>query len=364
MRELKLQTRRGTCRISLGAGLLDRVAQELVRRDEVAHAVILTDRNVSRHGIAARVHHSFLKARVKCETLIVPVGEPAKTLRVVERVCRWLARRGVERRHWIVGVGGGAVGDLAGFVAAVYLRGVPLALVPTTLVAQVDAAIGGKNGVNLPEGKNLVGTIVQPNAVIVDPAALSTLPDRDFRGGLAEVVKAGVIDDPELFTDLLESRVAVQRRSIATLEDLVSRAIGVKAGIVQRDETETSGLRSLLNYGHTIGHALEAAGGFRRLTHGEAVAIGMNAEAHLAARLGILSMADYEAQHMLLERLGLPTDTRLLVAARVLKHLDVDKKTRDGRLRFALPARIGRVRFPVIAPPPLVKEAVNHALGR
>jgi 3-dehydroquinate synthase len=231
-------------------------------------------------------------------------GEEAKTIDTVEALTRGFVAAGLHRGDLVLGVGGGVVTDVAGFAAAVYHRGIAVAHVPTTLLAQVDAAIGGKTGVNLPEGKNLVGAFHQPVAVLADVTALATLPEPELRSGLAEVAKHAFLADPELLDVLVAERDGILGRDPAVLTDIVARAAAVKCRVVERDETER-GERAHLNYGHTLGHALEALGGYRRWRHGEAVAIGMTFASALAAELG---MPNWMGEHRrVLEALGLPT---------------------------------------------------------
>lgn len=337
------------CTLRIGRGVLQRAPVP-------PGAVVLTDRTVAATPAFAR-----LRRRLKGPLLTLAPGESAKSPETAARVWRWLAGLRIERGAVLVGVGGGVVTDLAGFVAATYLRGIACILVPTTLLAQVDAAVGGKTGVNLPEGKNLVGCIAQPREVWIDPALLASLPERAFRGGLAEVVKAAVIADAAFFRLLERNAARILARDPRLLETIVARSVRIKASVVARDERE-SGLRAVLNYGHTIGHALEAAGGFRKLQHGEAVSAGMEAEARLAERLGMLDPAVRARQGALLEAFGLPRHAPGLPAAAVLANLKLDKKVRDGRVRFALPERIGKMRFPVVPSPRHIEEAVRWAL--
>lgn len=268
-------------------------------------------------------------------------GERAKTLRTVERVCRRLARAGADRHSLIVALGGGVVGDVAGFVAASYARGVRLVQVPTTLMAQVDSAIGGKTGVNLPEGKNLVGAFHQPRLVVSDPHVLRTLPERQFRAGLYEVVKYAVLGDAELFAQL-ERNMARLSRTSPLLDELIARCARIKAEIVSVDERE-SGPRQFLNLGHTFAHALERLTLYRHLLHGEAVGWGLLAAAELAARRGMLQQADARRIVRLVLRVGpLPAVTPV-TARQLWDAMHTDKKARAGRLRFILPVKIGAV---------------------
>jgi 3-dehydroquinate synthase len=267
-------------------------------------------------------------------------AETKKNIRTVELLCRKLTRAGADRKSLLVAVGGGVVGDVAGFVAASYLRGVALVHVPTTLVAQVDSSVGGKTGVNLPEGKNLVGAFYAPRLVLIDTDLLRTLPERQFRSGIAEVIKYGVIADAELFAYLEQKMEKLLRQDRDALEYLIPRCVEIKAGVVSRDERE-SGLREILNFGHTFGHALESVTKYRRYLHGEAVAWGMIAAARSGRELGITAGDDVTRVVALIRRMGkIPAwpgvSPQILIAAMFL-----DKKTQAGKLRFVLSSRIG-----------------------
>ena len=267
-------------------------------------------------------------------------AETAKNLRTVEEMARKLVRAGADRKALLIAVGGGVVGDVAGFVAASYLRGVALVQVPTTVVAQVDSAVGGKTGVNLPEGKNLVGAFYPPRIVLVDPDLLTTLPDREFRAGLAEVIKYGVIADEKLFRFLEENITRILRRDASVLEHVIRRSIEIKASVVSRDERE-SGPRETLNFGHTFGHALESATRYRRFQHGEAVALGMMCAALLGHEL-LETPADQVSRMVaLIRQIGpFPTWPKI-PAVRLLKTMSSDKKANAGQLRFVLTPRLG-----------------------
>jgi 3-dehydroquinate synthase len=288
-----------------------------------------------------RVLASRISGSAARKPILFDDGESSKRLRTIEAIARRLVLAGADRHAIIVAVGGGVVGDVAGFVAASYLRGVRLVHVPTTLVAQVDSAIGGKTGVNLPEGKNLVGAFYPPKLVIADPATLATLPHREFRSGLYEVVKYGVIADERLF-DFLDRRMdAVLRRDATALAWIIPRSIRIKAGVVNRDERE-GGLRQILNFGHTLGHALEAATGYRRFLHGEAIGWGMIAVTMMALGVGRLSQEEATRIIRLIASIGPLPPLGKISAAQVRPILAGDKKARDGRVLWVLPRRIGR----------------------
>lgn len=274
----------------------------------------------------------------------LPDGEAAKTLAVAGQTWNALLHAGLDRTSTVVALGGGAVGDLAGFVAATYMRGVNLVHVPTTVLAQVDASIGGKTAIDHPQAKNLIGAFHQPRLVISDPATLASLPDREFRSGLAEIVKHGIVLDAAYFADVENSAATMLERDLATLERVIGGSCRLKADIVERDERESE-LRHVLNYGHTIGHALEAVSEYTRWTHGEAVSLGIVAEARLAERLGLAATATTQRQERLLAAVGLPTRAAGIAADSVLAAIGRDKKARDGRVPFVLAPAIGEFRL-------------------
>jgi 3-dehydroquinate synthase len=250
------------------------------------------------------------------------------------------------------------VGDLAGFIAATYARGLRFFQVPTSLLAQVDSSVGGKVGLNLPGAKNMVGAFLQPLGVLIDTATLDTLPEREFRSGLGEVIKYGVILDAALFDDLEAHAAELLGRDPATLVSTIARCCQLKAGVVCRDEREESGLRAVLNYGHTFAHALETLTGYGQLLHGEAVAIGMTCAARLAERLGRVDAAFVRRQQALVEALGLPVRLPKLEAAKILATMMHDKKVQHGRLRFVLPSRMGHVELVSDVDPAAVRAVI------
>jgi len=322
------------------AGIGARLAAAGVRR-----AVIVTDAVVAEsHG--RKVADSLAAAEIQALALTVPSGEASKSVGEAARLWAALADHAVDRSTHVVAVGGGVVGDLAGFVAATFARGLPVWQVPTTLVAQVDSAIGGKTGINLESGKNLVGAFWQPSGVFSDIDTLATLPRREYVSGLAEVVKYGMIFDPGFFDWLEAHATALVGREPGPIEHAVERSAALKAAVVECDEREITGARAALNYGHTFAHAFETAAGYGRLLHGEAVAIGMSCAARLAAEMGRISAEIVARQDRLLMALGLPVN---LAAAgpldpnALLAVMARDKKSLGGRLRFVLPSRIGAV---------------------
>jgi 3-dehydroquinate synthase len=306
---------------------------------------------------ALDLHGAVLDQVPKVATLAISGREEDKTLESVSRVWDWLIDRGAQRRDALLAFGGGVVCDLAGFAAASYLRGVGLVNVPTTLLAQVDASVGGKTGVNHTRGKNLIGAFYQPLCVVADTSLLATLSPRAFAGGMAEVAKIGMILDADLFTRLESVAPGLRPGDAEALAPLVARSIELKAEIVERDERE-SGDRMLLNYGHTIGHALEAGAGYGALLHGEAVSIGMQAAASIAEGMGMLGAADVSRQAALLEELHLPLRWRA-APDEILGRLSVDKKRAGDRQRWVLAERIGAGRVRDDVPADVVLKAVT-----
>jgi 3-dehydroquinate synthase len=285
-------------------------------------------------------------------------GERAKRLDTVEGLAEKLSRLGADRDAVIVAFGGGVVGDVAGLLASLYMRGVGFVQVPTTVLAQVDASIGGKTGVNLRVGKNLLGTFHQPRVVLIDPAVLCTLPEREFRAGLYEALKCGVIGRPELFQRFEESKTKILKRDPAVLEWVIAESVKLKAEIVAADERE-SGLRQVLNLGHTIGHALEAETGYQRLLHGEAVGWGMVAATNIALTMGKIDSVT--AGRIADAVLGLGRLPRINVRkGNIVGRLQADKKTRDGVVHFVLPTAIGKVEVVRNVPDRVVGQAVEE----
>lgn len=344
--------------ISIGSGLLARLGHECKRAYLGQRCVVITDRNVAPHYGAVAVH-ALKAAGFDPVVVTVPAGETAKSLKVVASCYDQLAEHRLERKSFVVALGGGVVGDLAGFVAATYLRGVDLVQVPTTLLAQVDSSVGGKVGVNLKAGKNLVGAFYQPRFVLCDLDTLETLPVREYRAGLAEIIKYGIIHDVELFKRLEQVMPKLLQREPDTLSSVVARCCQIKAGVVGQDETE-SGLRAILNFGHTIGHALETSSGYGKLLHGEAIAIGQVFAARLSADLLGFSQRDVERIAALFDKAGLPTHIKLNPAQRekLLEAMRLDKKVSEGIIKFVLVNKIGQVSFGQPVPQDLVEKVL------
>jgi len=328
--------------IAIGPGLLAETAQRIRQGPSIAHAVIITDRIVE--DLYGRQVADRLRSVVpRVDLLVVPAGEPSKSIDQASRLWQAMLERRTDRQSLVVAVGGGVVGDLAGFVAATFARGVRLWQVPTTLLAQVDSSVGGKVGINLPEAKNSVGAFWQPVGVLIDPEVLTTLDDRQYRAGLAEVVKYGVILDADFFAYLEAHAASIRQRESSVLEHVIARCCRLKADVVERDEREETGLRAVLNYGHTFCHALEAASGYGQLLHGEAVAIGMLCASRLAERIGRIPTDVTRRQHDLITALGLSVRMPDLPREQLVDLMRHDKKVERGHLRFVLPTRLGHV---------------------
>lgn len=316
--------------------------------------IVLTNPRVAKFCLPALKKNSEFR-KLNFKTLLLPDGERFKTLATVAKAYRGLVKLGADRSTPILLLGGGVLGDLGGFAAATFLRGLPFVQIGTTLVAQVDSSIGGKLGVDLPEGKNLVGVFGQPKAVVSHVPFLTTLPKRELVGGLGEVIKYGVIRDERLFEIVQKDLKKILKADGEALFEIVRRSSEIKAAVVSADEKESS-LRMILNFGHTFGHALERLTGYRKFHHGEAVGVGMVIAARLSERLGFCSKAEAETVRRAVEAAGLPTTCPRFPSERWQAALEVDKKSRGGMIHFVFMKRIGEVATQPIAP----KELVAH----
>jgi 3-dehydroquinate synthase len=306
-----------------------------------AFALVVTDTNVGTHAEA--IADSLRVNGFSADLAVVPAGETSKSLATAETLWDRLAELQADRKTLVVAVGGGVVGDLAGFVAATYNRGLALLMVPTTLLAMVDSSVGGKVGINHRCGKNLIGAFHQPVGVWIDSSTLATLPAREYRSGLAEVVKYGVILDADFFAWLEQNAEAVLRQEAEAVRHVVERCCRLKANVVEKDERELTGLRAVLNYGHTFAHAFETVAGYGAWLHGEAVAAGMVCASRLAERRGLIPVEATVRQVRLLETFGLPTVPDLWPVDDLLGVMRNDKKAEARKLRFVLPRRLGEV---------------------
>ena len=321
----------------VGPNLLASVGERVTKLKLGKRCAVITDSTVGPlYGDC--VVASLKEAGIDAHAMEVPAGEASKSVSLAEDLCRQMIRAGCDRHSFVVALGGGVVGDLAGFVAGIFYRGVPYVQLPTTIVSQVDSSVGGKTGVNAAEGKNLIGVFHQPKLVLADTATLTSLPEREFREGFAEVIKHAAIRD-EAMVPMIE---AVLKNREANLPELMARNIGIKAAVVVEDERETSGIRALLNFGHTIGHGIEAAAGYGQLLHGEAISLGLIAATRLSQRYASLS-AERAAQIIdLLKAFNLPQQLPEGMATEaVMTYLQRDKKFQDGQVRFVLVRGLG-----------------------
>ncbi len=357
MPSFEVKTPQRTYPAVVQAGALRRVAEFLPA--DAGRIVVISTREVwSLHGEALA---SALEGK-DFATVFFAGGEENKRLGELERLAEEMVALKADRSSVVVAFGGGIACDVAGFLAASFMRGIPVIQIPTTLLAQVDAGVGGKTGVNLASGKNLVGAFHQPLAVLVDPAVLSTLPEREYRAGLYEVVKCGVIRSPKLFRLMAGETAAVLGLDPGVLEAMIARSVAIKAEVVSADERE-SGLRRILNFGHTYGHALEAETGYARFLHGEAVAFGMKAAAHLAQLAGMLPAEDAAEILRTVDLYGPIPSTDGVSPERIVARMESDKKTVRGVMHFVLPERIGLVRVVSGLDPAAVLAAARAALA-
>ena len=361
MKQITVNTPSGAYAVVSGQGIAARAGALLESLEPISSVFLISSPTVWRHW-GRLVEKSLLRAHAT-KAIRFDDRESKKSIATVERLCRGLARAGADRRSLIVALGGGVVGDVAGFAAASYARGIRIVQIPTTLLAQVDSSIGGKTGVNLPEGKNLVGAFHQPRLVITDPKLLKTLPARQYRAGLYEAIKYGVIGDEMLFRFLERRLPEVLRQGPGALGWVLERCIRAKAEVVSADERE-SGLREILNFGHTFGHALEAAGHYRKLLHGEAVGWGMIAAAQLSVQMKLLAPEQAERIAQLVCRVGPLPRLPSIKPERLIELMRADKKARGGRLRIVLAKRIGAVETVEDVPEHLVESTLRELAAR
>jgi 3-dehydroquinate synthase len=319
--------------VHIGENLLDETGRICRSALLKGRAAIVSDRKVA-NLYSKRVSDALTNEGFKVSTHLVEPGETSKSFEVAASLCEDFARQGVDRKSFVVALGGGVVGDLAGFTAAIYNRGIPFVQIPTTIMAQVDSSVGGKTGINLRAGKNLVGAFYQPVAVLADTTTLTTLGRREWNEGFAEVIKYGVIREKGLLTEL--------RDATWNLPDLIRRCVEIKASFVEEDEMETTGSRALLNFGHTLGHAIEAVAGYGTLLHGEAVALGMVAAAQVSAERAGLQENEVKELLSVISQLGLPTRMPdRLPRSQILEKVFADKKFVNGKIRFVVTPRLG-----------------------
>ena len=349
--------------IEIAAGSLDQAGP--LTRDVVGEkarrAVIVSNPAVDAH-YGRRVKRSLAQAGFKALPFLIGDGERHKTFRTAQSLYTFLIEQRMERSDVIVALGGGVVGDVAGFVAGTYLRGIRFTQIPTTLLAQIDSSVGGKTGVNHPLGKNLIGVFHQPRLVVIDPETLRTLPPRQMSAGLYEAIKYGVIRDRRLFQRIVRQIELIKEFDPSALAHLIARSCRIKADVVARDERE-GGLRRILNFGHTVGHALEAVTRYRRFYHGEAVGHGMRAASLIAERMDLLSGEERKAIDEAVARVGPLPGAKSLALNDIISAMSHDKKAEAGRLAFVLPVEIGRVVIRSDVPPKIVRSALKDALS-
>ncbi|MFC1892438.1 3-dehydroquinate synthase [Chloroflexota bacterium] len=355
MRNIEVKLGVNSYQVHIGHGILPRLGSWLRQSGTADKLAIITNPSVKRlYGETLEQH--LTQEGFAVTTLLVPEGEEQKSLETAGGLYRGLADFRAERTTPIIALGGGVIGDLAGFVAATYLRGLPLVQVPTTLLAQVDSSIGGKVAVDYDQLKNQIGAFYQPRLVVSDIATLSTLPAEELGDGLAEVIKYGVIADKGLFAYLEENLDQIKSFDSITLEEIVFRSARIKARVVEKDERDL-GLRNILNYGHTVGHAIETVSGLT-VGHGPAVAIGMVIAGRISNRLGLFSHEEQSRLERLIQRAGLPTESPVPDISGIIRAMAHDKKIRNGRIRFVLPKSIGKVFVTDEVTPALVEQVL------
>lgn len=352
----------GSYPILAGWGLLDQLGERFIELGLRGPVYIISDDQVfPSYGRRAQV--SLHRSDVEAHCFIIPSGEQSKSLEQAQAIYQWLVSRRAERRHVIVAVGGGVVGDLAGFVAATYLRGMPFIQVPTSMAAMVDASIGGKVAVNLAQGKNLVGAFYQPRMVLADVSVLGTLGKRELAEGWAEAIKHGLILDAGLFDVFEEHAEELMELEPEISTDVIRQSMAIKAQVVSEDERETGGRRILLNYGHTIGHAIETATGYGQYLHGEGVSVGMMGAARISQRMGMISDEIVERQRRLLGKFSLPDSAPGLDSQLLFEAMSLDKKMESGSIRWVLLEEVGKAVVRRDVPTDLVEETVHSLLG-
>jgi 3-dehydroquinate synthase len=359
MRDLKVRLGSRSYSIIIDNGALRKTGAYLSRLGVGRNGIIITNPKIKRlYGKVLK--RSLTKEGIESHILIVPDSESSKSYKVLTGLLSKIAKRDKGRRPFIIAFGGGVIGDLAGFVAAVYRRGVPLIQIPTTLVAQVDSSIGGKVAIDLPIAKNLVGAFYQPKIVISDPSLLKTLPKREIKCGLSEIIKYSIINDRRFFDYLSINISSLKRLRKKNLDYVIRKCSSIKSKVVSADEKDTKGVRAILNYGHTIGHAIEAASGYRgSYNHGEAVAVGMIAAAGISNKIGMLPEKELKGIKDIINKADLPVKVKKLKGEKIFEALCHDKKFIHGINRFVLPARIGKVKIVENIPDVLILAAIR-----
>lgn len=361
MKSVRVALKQNSYTILISSSVLTDIGKHLSKLRLGDTAIVVTDPVIERLH-AEGLTRGLKKSGFDVKIFTVPSGEKSKSVQTAFDLLKRIAVDDVLKKPFILAFGGGVIGDLAGFVAAVYKRGVPYVQVPTTLLAQIDSAIGGKVGVDLPVGKNLVGAFYQPKLVFSDAALLLTLPRCQIRNGLAEAVKYGVISDRKLFNFIEKNYTKLLEGNLNALSALVYGCSRIKTQIVEQDEKETKGIRTILNFGHTIGHAIETAGGYHLYHHGEAIALGMRVAAEISRKLGMFKKRDGEALNKLLTNIGLPEYIEKIALSKILSVMRHDKKFLAGRNRFVLVERIGKVKVIEGVPPAVIKNSLQLSI--
>lgn len=328
--------------IKIAAGLQKKLASNLQPWIDAEHVILITDEFVE-PLYAANFVKQVETVASRIDTIVVPAGERSKSVATCDELWQKMVEFNTDRKSVVIALGGGVVGDLAGFLAASFARGLRFIQIPTTLLAQVDSSVGGKVGINLPQSKNMVGAFWQPETVLIDPLMLATLDDANYRAGMAEVIKYGLIMDKPLFEFLEHSVEAINQRDAETLTRIIAWCCQCKATVVEEDERETFGRRAILNYGHTFGHAIEAVFGYGEYLHGQAISIGMTCAGRLARNLGMVDQAFLDRQTKLFEAVGLPVDCPTERHIELIDSMKHDKKVERGKLILILPTAIGSV---------------------
>lgn len=346
--------------INVGSGLLSNLNKVLEDCNLSKKGVLITDSNVRTLYADSLSDHLIAKG-FEIAIIEIPAGEPSKSIEAAHAIWQKLLELRCDRNSFILTVGGGVVGDLGGFVASTFLRGIPFVQVPTSLLAQVDSSVGGKVGINLPEGKNLIGSFYQPRSVQIDIEVLKTLPEREFKSGLAEVVKYGMIWDHSFFDYLNENMDALLKLDPKILTYAIAKSCEIKAMVVEMDEKEL-GMRAVLNFGHTFGHAYEATDGYKNIRHGEAIAVGMIAAARLSHKMELCREDEAQTIQSLIKKAGLPVKVKGLSFDQIKKHMQVDKKAQNGQLKFILLEKIGKVVQKTNVPENLLDEVIQESI--
>jgi len=362
MHTVKIRLENGGYDIHVGEGIINELPGLLAPHVEPSRILIITNPSIDR--LYGKTLQQALGA-IDCEILVetIPEGEEWKNIQTVEKLIDKMIELRLDRKSLLAVLGGGVVGDIAGFAAATFMRGIPYIQIPTTLLAQVDSSIGGKVGVDHPLAKNLIGAFYQPVLVCIDPTVLSSLPDSQMRNGMAEVIKYGMMADESLFALLERHADSLPKLESGVLEDVIKRCCQIKARIVQQDLYETTGLRIILNYGHTVGHAIESVSGYTRFSHGEAISIGMMAAVKIARIIQLTPEETESRQKKLLEASGLPTTMTGIDKSRIVETLLMDKKATGGKNRFIVPLSIGRAVVRENISADVIEQALDELLS-